>query len=102
MKETPTKDQVNSEGPSAWGMAYQWGTALVAYTCILGFAGYFIGDRLGGQVWSIILLMLGLFTGFSAAIYQIFKTSQKIDKAIPNRGEPLPDDPVDEAKSNWV
>ncbi len=102
MKETPTKEQGQSEGASAWGMAYQWGAALVAYTCILGFGGYFIGDRLGGHVWSIILMMLGLFGGFSAAIYQIFKTSQKIDKAIPNRGEPLPDESDDEAKSKWV
>lgn len=102
MKETPGQEQGRDQGPSAWGLAYQWGTALVAYTCILGFAGYFIGDRIGGHVWSIILMMVGLFGGFSVAIYQIFKTSQKIDKAIPNRGEPLADEPVDEAKSKWI
>lgn len=82
-----------------WALASQWGMALVAYTCIFGFGGYYIGDHfMNSRYWALGLMSLGLFGGFSAAIYQIFKTSQKIDAAIPNRGEPLPDEPREESK----
>ena len=82
--------------PSAWGMAYQWGTALVAYTCVFGLIGYYLGDRiLGGKYGSLGLMMVGIVGGFSVAIYQIFKTSQRIDKAIPNRGKPLSEETED-------
>ncbi len=97
MKDPSEENKVIDSGPSMIAQASQWGMALVVYTCVLGFGGYFIGDRfLGSQLWALGLMMLGLATGFSAAIYQIFKTSQQIDKTIPNRGKPLPDEPDDQ------
>lgn len=97
MKDSPEKKEDTYTGPSMIAQASQWGMALVVYTCVFGFGGYFIGDRLlGSQLWALGLMMLGLAGGFSAAIYQIFRTSQQIDKTIPNRGKPLPDEPEDQ------
>lgn len=96
MNDTSEENKVIDSGPSMIAQASQWGMALVVYTCVFGFGGYFIGDRvLGSQLWALGLMMLGLAGGFSAAIYQIFRTSQQIDKTIPNRGKPLPDEPDD-------
>lgn len=100
MNDSSDKTKGIDSGPSMIGQATQWGMALVAYTCVFGFGGYFVGDRLmHSQMWALGLMMLGLAGGFSAAIYQIFRTSQQIDKTIPNRGKPLPDDP-EEPKSS--
>ena len=80
-----------------WAVAAQWGMALVAYTCVFGFGGYYIGDHfMGSRIWALGLMMLGFVGGFSAAIYQIFRMSQKIDKSMPNRGKPLPDEPKED------
>lgn len=99
MKDRSEQNEVKSGGPSGWAMAYQLGMALVVYTCVFGFGGYFIGDRLlGNKYWAIGLMLAGLIGGFSAAIYHIFRTSEKIDKSMPNRGEPLTGDDYDQSK----
>ncbi|MDZ4832564.1 MAG: AtpZ/AtpI family protein [Candidatus Melainabacteria bacterium] len=100
MKDPSEQKSVNEGGPSTVAMAAQWGMALVVYTCVFGFGGYFIGDRLlHSQMWAVGLMMAGLTAGFSAAIYQIFRTSQQIERSMPNRGKPLPDDPEEEKSS---
>jgi len=100
MKDPAVKNDTKSGGPSGWMMASQLGMALVGYTCLFGFGGYFIGDRLmSNKYWAIGLMLVGLVGGFAAAIYHIFRTSEKIDKSMPNRGEPLPDDTYNEEKS---
>jgi hypothetical protein len=102
MNDSPEDNKPTTGGPSMIGQASQWGMALVAYTCVLGFGGYFIGDRLmNSQYWALGLMAVGFFGGFSMAIYQIFRTSQQIDKTIPNRGKPLPDE-LYEDKGKWV
>lgn len=83
-----------------WAVASQWGMALVAYTCVFGFAGYYAGDHfMNSKLWAFGLMLLGLTGGFSAALFQIFRSSQRMDKSMPSRGKPLADEDADESKS---
>lgn len=92
-------ESAEKDGPPMWLQASQWGMALVAYTCLLGFGGYFIGEKfLGGSFWSIALLLIGLVGGMTIGIWQIFRASEKMDKAMQNKGKPLPDKSFEENK----
>ena len=97
MKDLAEVKVTQSGGPPMWAVAAQWGMALVSYTCIFGFGGYYIGDHfMNSRLWALGLMMFGLVGGFSAAIIQIFRQSMAIDRSTPNRGKPLPDEPKED------
>ncbi len=79
-------------GPPGWMVASGWGMSLVMFTCVLGFAGYWVGDKLGGY-WSIILLLLGLVVGFALGLFKIYRESEKLNASqpIPAGAKPLDD-----------
>ncbi|MBX9695012.1 MAG: AtpZ/AtpI family protein [Cyanobacteria bacterium] len=96
------ENKENAGGPPGWLVASGWGMSLVVFTCVLGFAGYFIGSKLGG-IWSFILLMIGLALGFSLGIYKIYRESVKLDASqpVPSGVKPLDDSDLEKSDAEY-
>jgi|AGTN01.2.fsa_nt_gi hypothetical protein len=88
------KEKDLSGGPPMWLQASQWGASLVGLTCLLGFGGYWIGEKLGGGFLSIALLLVGLVLGFGGGMYRIYKASEAMGgpQKDPSKIKPLPPD----------
>ncbi|MBZ0186024.1 MAG: AtpZ/AtpI family protein [Candidatus Obscuribacterales bacterium] len=73
------KDEISqSSGPPGWVQASQWGMNLTVLTCFFGYAGFWIGERLGNNTIGFFLTILGIIVGFAAGIYRMVKASEKL------------------------
>jgi len=66
--------------PPGWVLASQWGLNLTVLTCVFGYAGYWVGERLGSMAASFFLMVLGIIIGFAAGLYRMIKATEKLGK----------------------
>lgn len=76
-QEDENKD---STSPSGLILATQWGANIVVLTCVLGYAGFFIGEQLAGKTASFFLTLIGIMLGFTAGIWRMVKATEKMKK----------------------
>lgn len=70
-----------------WAVASQFAYTLVIASCVLGYAGHWLGNQLGGSPWNFILMLLFGGIGFAAEVYRMIimfspkdKTGKKDEK----------------------
>lgn len=74
-KDEPEKENGDGEKPRfdtrQYLVASQFAYTLVIATCLLGYAGHWLGDKLGGSPWNIILMLLLGFLGFAGEMWRM-------------------------------
>ena len=73
-----SEENKESSSPSGLILATQWGANIVVLTCVLGYAGYFIGGQLNNNALAFFLTLGGIMLGFSAGVWRMVKATEKM------------------------
>ena len=99
-KEPPPEEDKESKRRNLMQMvvASQFAYTLVAATLLMGWAGNWIGNKLGGQPWTWILMFVFGGFGFAAEMYRMLKMFSPTDKSA-GKSDKKNDDRDEQKKS---
>ena len=92
-------DRGPADNRSALSLAWAWATRVIAVATTLvvpALIGYWIGQKFG-DVWTIVLLLVGFALGATGAVFQLMQIT-KDSKSF--RSDEPPDDMADRNTSN--